>query len=103
MGQDSRCGEARRFLQKNGIPNFPTPEQAVSTFMYMYRYTQDLELLYQTPEELSEEPTNSAALKSILKQAYRQGQQVLGLADSLQFLEAYKIPTVKTLVAKTVR
>ncbi len=101
MGEDSRCGEARRFLQKNGIPTFPTPEQAVSTFMYMYRYTQDLELLYQTPEELPEEPTNSAILKSILKQAYSQGQQVLNLVDSLRFLASYKIPAVRTLVAAT--
>jgi acetyltransferase len=101
MGEDSRSGEARRFLQRNGIPTFPTPEQAVSAFMYMYRYTQDLELLYQTPEELTEESTNSAALKSILKQAYSQDQEVLGLCDSLRFLAAYKIPTIKTLVAST--
>ena len=101
MGQDSRCGEARRFLQRNGIPTFPTPEQAVSTFMYMYRYTQDLELLYQTPEELAEESTNSEALKSILKQSISQGQNVLGLCDSLRFLAAYKIPTLKTSVATT--
>jgi len=101
MGEDSRCGEARRFLQRNGIPTFPTPEQAVSTFMYMYRYTQDLELLYQTPEELSQEPTNSASLKSILRQAYSQGQEVLNLVDSLRFLASYKIPTVRTLVATT--
>jgi acetyltransferase len=101
MGEDSRCGDARRFLQRNGIPTFPSPEQAASTFMYMYRYTQGLELLYQTPEELSVEQTNSAALKSIIKQAYYQGSQVLGLTESLRFLEAYKIPVVKTLVAKT--
>ncbi len=101
MGHDSRCGNARRFLQKSGIPTFATPEQAVSTFMYMYRYTQGLELLYQTPEELSVEPTNSATLKSILEEAYDQGHQVVGLIESLRFLEAYKIPTVKTLVAKT--
>ncbi|HUK84798.1 MAG TPA: acetate--CoA ligase family protein, partial [Candidatus Acidoferrum sp.] len=100
MGQDSRCGEARRFLQKNGIPTFPTPEQAVSTFIYMYRYTQGLELLYQTPEELPEEPKNSAALKSILMDAFEQGNQVLNLSESLRFLEAYKIPAVKTLVAR---
>jgi acetyltransferase len=101
MGQDSRCGKARRFLQRHGIPTFPTPEQAVSTFMYMYQYTQGLELLYQTPEELSIEPTNSASLKSILRQAYCEGQQVLGLSESLHFLESYKIPTVQTLVANT--
>ena len=99
MGQGSRCGEARKFLRGHGLPTFSTPEEAVSTFMYMYRYTQGLELLYQTPEELTIEPANSAVLKSILKQAYYQGEQVLGLCDSLRFLEAYKIPTIKTLVA----
>jgi acetyltransferase len=67
----------------------------------MYRYTQGLELLYQTPEELYMEPANSAVLKSILKQAYCRGQQVLGLSESLRFLEAYKIPVIKTIVAKT--
>ncbi len=101
MGEDSRCRKARRFLRSHGIPTFPSPEQAVSTFMYMYRYTQDLELLYQTPEELQVEPANSAVLKSILKQAYCQERRVLGLSESLRFLEAYKIPTVKTVVART--
>ena len=101
MGADTRCREARRYLQSHGIPTFSSPEQAVSTFMYMYRYTQGLELLYQTPEELLVEPTNLAALKSILKQAYSQGRQVLSLCESLQFLAAYKIPLVKTMVANT--
>ena len=99
MGQGSRCGEARKFLRGHGLPTFQTPEEAVSTFIYMYRYTQGLELLYQTPEELTIEPANSAVLKSILRQAYYRGEQVLGLCDSLRFLEAYKIPTIKTLVA----
>ena len=103
MGGDYRCRKARRFLQSHGIPTFLTPEQAVSTFMYMYRYTQGLELLYQTPEELSVEPTDSAALKSILTTAHRKGQQVLGLVESLRFLEAYSIPSVKTLVARTAK
>ena len=103
MGGDYRCRKARRFLQSHGIPTFLTPEQAVSTFMYMYRYTQGLELLYQTPEELSVEPMDSAALKSILTSAHRKGQQVLGLVESLRFLEAYSIPSVKTLVARTAK
>lgn len=101
MGGDSRCRKARRFLQSHRIPTFLTPEQAVSTFVYMYQYTQGLELLYQTPEELVIEPSNSADLKSTLRQSIKQGKQVLGLVDSLRFLEAYNIPTVKTLVAKT--
>jgi acetyltransferase len=101
MGEDSRCRKARRILQRNGIPAFTTPEQAVSTFMYMYSYAQNLELLYQTPEELSVELALPTFLKEILRQAFCEGRQVLSLPESLRFLEAYKIQTVKTLIART--
>ncbi len=80
---------------------FNTPEQAVSTFMYMYSYTQNLELLYQTPEEFSIELTAPASLKAILKRVYCEGRQILTLPESLPFLDAYKIQTAKTLVART--
>jgi acetyltransferase len=100
IGEDE-CWRARRILRKNGIPTFTTAEQAVSTFMYMYRYTQNLELLYQTPEELSVETSNPASLKEILRRAFNEGREVLTLSESMQFLDAYKIPTIKTLVAKT--
>jgi acetyltransferase len=101
MSDVSSCREARRFLQKNGVPSFTTPEEAVSTFMYMYSYTRNLELLYQTPEELPVEQTNPASLKGILKQAFCEGRKVLSLPESMRFLEECKIPTVKTLVAQT--
>lgn len=100
LGEDG-CRVARRMLQKNRVPAFTTPEQAVSTFMYMYSYTQNLELLYQTPEELPIDFSIPAFLKEVLKKAFEEGRQVLNVYESLQFLEAYKIPTVKTLFAKT--
>ena len=90
MGQDLECRKALRLLHKSGVPTFPSPQQAVSTFMAMYHYTQGLELLYQTPEEISIEPSNSAALKSIIKHASSQANPLLSYADSLRFLEAYK-------------
>jgi acetyltransferase len=101
VGEDNRCRKARKILQRHGVPAFTTPEQAVSTFMYMYNYTQNLELLYQTPEELSVELAVPTFLKKILRQAFCEGRRVLSLPESLRFLEAYKIPTVKTLVAQT--
>jgi len=100
MGEDG-CREARRILRKNGIPAFTTPEQAVSTFMYMYSYTRNLELLYETPEELSVELSIPTFLKEVLGKASKEGMRVLNPSESLHFLEAYKIPTTKTLVAKT--
>jgi acetyltransferase len=98
---EDECSRARRILERNGIPAFRTPEQAVSTFMYMYSYTQNLELLYQTPEELPVELAIPSFLKEILGKAFGEGRQVLSQPESLQFLEAYRIPAIETLVAKT--
>jgi acetyltransferase len=100
MGEDG-CWKARRILQKNRIPAFPTPEQAVSTFIYMHSYTKNLELLYETPAELAIELTIPAFLKEALRRIADEGRKILNLAESLPFLEAYKIPTAKTLTAKT--
>ena len=101
MSDDSHCREARKVMQKNGVPAFTTPKEAVSTFMYMYNYIQNLELLYQTPKELIVEKTNPPYLKGILRRAFCEGRTVLSLLESMRFLEEYKIPTVKTLIART--
>jgi acetyltransferase len=94
--------EAREILRGNGIPTCPTPEQAVSTFMYTYQYARNLELLHETPEEL---PTDLLAdmshLKQILRRAGEEGRKILMEPESKEFLEAYGIPTAKTHVAKT--
>jgi acetyltransferase len=101
MGEDDRCRKARHILQGNGVPTFATPEEAVSTFMYMYDYSRNLELLYQTPEELPFQKPNLTSLKGTLRRAFCEGRQILTLPESISFLEAYKIPAVKTLVAQT--
>lgn len=95
------CSNARQILTQNSIPAFTTPEESISAFMNMYHYTENLELLYQTPEELSVEVSIPTFLKGILKNAFSEGLTVLSASDSLRFLEAYKIPTIRTLVAKT--
>ena len=72
-----------------------------SHFMYMYSYTRNLELLYQTPEEIEFNLDNPMRLKGVIRRAFCEGRHVLNLAESLCFLEAYQIPTVETYVAKT--
>ena len=100
MGEDS-CWKARKILRKNGIPAFTTPEQAVSTFIYMWSYAQNLELLYETPEELSIELSIPVFLREVLQKAFEEGRTVLTEPESKQFLQAYEIPTIKSVVAKT--
>jgi acetyltransferase len=67
----------------------------------MYVYTQNLELLYQTPEELSLGQINKTLLRGILRRAFCEGRTILSLPESMHFLEEYKIPTVKTVIART--
>jgi acetyltransferase len=101
MSEDERCREARRLLQRNGVPSFAVPEEAVSTFMHMYSYTQSMQLLYQTPKEVLVKPTNPAVLRGVLRRAFCEGRKILSLPESLRFLEEYKIPVATTVVART--
>ena len=46
-GETVRNG--RRIFSEAGIPSYETPEDAVKTYLGMYRYSRNLELLYETP------------------------------------------------------
>jgi len=95
--------EANQILKQNGIPTYSTPEQAVNTYMYMYQYKRNLELLYETPEELpvSRVPPRRP-LTVIMRNAAKENREILTEIEAKQLLEYYDIPVVKTLVAKTV-
>jgi acetyltransferase len=94
--------KANQILTENGVPTYSTPEQAVATYMYMYQYKRNLELLYETPIEL---PVDSVPPKqpllSIIRNALKEDRYTLTETESKKFLEYYNIPVVKTKVAKT--
>lgn len=101
MGEDS-VREARDLFHKNDIPTYPTPEEAVKTYMYMYRYRRNLDLLYQTPEEL---PVDFSPPKSHLKVIVRKAAKertALTQAELDRFLDAYDIPRAEGELAKSV-
>jgi acetyltransferase len=94
--------EANHIFTQNGIPTYYTPEQAVATFMYMYQYKRNLELLYETPAELpvdSVPPRRPIAV--IIRDAARENREILTEAETKQILDHYNIPVVKTLIART--
>ena len=99
MGEDS-VREAREIFRKNNIPTYSTPEEAVKTYMYMYRYRRNLDLLYETPEEL---PVDASPPKSHLKVMIRKAAQsrlALTQSEVDRFLDAYNIPRAKGSLAK---
>ena len=94
--------EANRILNENNVPTYSTPEQAIKTYMYMNQYKRNLELLYQTPEEL---PVSSAPTKRpitvVIREAAKENRENLTETEAKRLLENYNIPVVKTLSAKT--
>ncbi|MEM2110832.1 MAG: bifunctional acetate--CoA ligase family protein/GNAT family N-acetyltransferase [Candidatus Bathyarchaeia archaeon] len=100
---EEEVNEARNLLRKNRIPVYSTPEQAVATFMYMHQYARNLELLYETPEEIPISfPSDKTRLQKILETAAKEEREVLTEAESKGFLEVYGIPTAKAYVAKSI-
>lgn len=100
-GEDVR--RARELLQHNRIPAYASPENAVKTYNYMYRYARNLQLLYETPEELSlyQSPSKNH-LKAQIGRIVREGRSVLTEEESKGVLSNYGIPVIRTQVTKDV-
>ncbi len=95
--------EANSILNANNIPTYTTPEQAVKTYMAMYHYQRNVELLYETPEEL---PVDAAPPKRpvmvILRNAAMEGREILTEDEAKKILKYYNFPVVRTEVANNV-
>ncbi|MGD8565851.1 MAG: bifunctional acetate--CoA ligase family protein/GNAT family N-acetyltransferase [Candidatus Bathyarchaeota archaeon] len=95
--------EVTQILTENKVPTFTTPEQAVKAYMYMYQYKRNLELLYETPEEL---PAGSASPKyplfTLIKEITSENRELLTEEEAKIILEYCGIPTIQTLVARTI-
>jgi acetyltransferase len=95
--------EANGILNANNIPTYSTPEQAIRTYMAMYHYQKNIELLYETPEEL---PVDAVPPKRpvnvILRNAALEGREVLTEDEAKKILKYYNFPVIKTEVANNV-
>jgi acetyltransferase len=86
------------------VPTFKYPDRAARAFCYMWRYTENLRTLYETPalapvsEDIEIARQRAGALLEGVRQ---QGRTILTEFESKQFLAAYGIPTVETLIATT--
>jgi acetyltransferase len=100
-GQDIAAGES--ILNKAGIPTFMYPDTAAEAFAYMWKFTDNLQALYQTVSL----PHNDAssidreAASAIIRDARRSGRLLLTEAESKALLAAYGVPTVPTFIAAT--
>jgi len=92
MGNEE-VAKARQLFHENRIPAYDFPEEAVKTYLYMYQYARNLEMLYETPEDLPLElGTPKNYLKILARKSIRAGQALLSEEDSKKFLDTYGIP-----------
>jgi acetyltransferase len=95
-GSDVQAGE--EILNRVGIPTFPYPDTAARVFDYMWRYTDSLRALYETPSLPA--PREGAAGREtgarIIGAARRARREILTELESKELLAAYGIPTVAT-------
>ena len=93
----------REILTSAGIPVFGYPDTAAGMFDYMWRYSENLRSLYETPSltafDSERQASNRSKADQIISRARKAGRTLLSEFESKQLLEAYGIPTVKTCVA----
>ena len=91
--------EANSILNSNNIPTYSTPEQAIKTYMTMYQYKCNVELLYETPEEL---PVDIAPPKRpimmILRAVAMENRELLTEDEAKKLLKYYNFPMAPTAV-----
>ena len=92
----------RDLLNKNNVPTYNTPEEAVESYMYLYRYVRNLELLFQTPEErqVVYHKEKQEKLEQIIKKAKEEKRTLLSESEAKEFIETYEIKTTKPILAK---
>jgi len=101
---DEEVAKARQLFYENKIPTYEFPEEAIKTYLYMYQYARNLEMLYETPEDLPLDiavPKNH--LKTLIRKAAREGRTFLSEEESKKFLATYTISATTPYVAKNAK
>src|ERR1017187_4446913 len=102
MGADI-VAKGEDILNAAQIPTFKYPDRAAKSFYYMWRYSENLRQLYETPasaEDTHGEIDREKAA-AIITEVRKSGRTILTEFESKKLLAAYGIPTVETHIALT--
>lgn len=101
-GQLVAAGEA--ILNEANIPTLPYPDTAARLFNYMWRYSDNLRAIYETPmlpATQPGEPSRRSTAQEIIDAARQAGRTILTETESKAILAAYDIPTIPMHIAAT--
>lgn len=105
MGGES-VSEGSKILSAANIPVFEYPDDAAKTFAMMWKYSQNLQILYETPEvgipeSFDQEESQAKQVDRLLESVQKSGRTLLTEEESKQLLNFYRIPVVETLAASS--
>jgi acetyltransferase len=98
----ARMQLAANVLNEAKIPTFEYPDDAARSFASMWRYSSNLQALYEAPEFTGELPQDGPRrVASIIAEAQRNNRTVLTEYESKQILAAYELPVTPSLIANS--
>jgi acetyltransferase len=91
-----------RLLNDAGVPTYPTPERAVKAFMTLVSYARNLEILYETPKDVSVNlPADRAEVRARFTELFGRSGDILPESVSKDLLASYGIPVTRPEPART--
>ncbi|MCW7540896.1 bifunctional acetate--CoA ligase family protein/GNAT family N-acetyltransferase [Aquabacterium sp. A7-Y] len=94
---DTAVATARHNFVSAGVPDYPTPEDAVRAFGLLRTYRHNQDTLLQAPAASESPPPDVAAARAIFASAEARGREWLTAQEAKQVLSAYGVPVVPTL------
>lgn len=88
-------------LDNANIPTFEYPDAAARAFCAMWRYSRNLDALYETPSLSETADIDRKAAEKTIAAVHASGRTLLTEAESKKILAAYGIPVVQTRIAKS--
>lgn len=95
---EATAQEARSRFVEAGIATYATPREAVQGFIHLVRYQRNQQLLLEVPAAVDlDHRIDRARAREILANTLAQGRDWLTEPEAKEVLEAYAIPTVRTV------
>lgn len=93
----------RALLNAAGVPTYDYPDTAARAFALMWRHTDNLRALYETPPSTRHADRARAGVEvdALLATVLARGRTLLTEAEAKAVLAAYEIPVVPTFTART--
>ena len=95
----AQVAAAEEILNRGDIPTFPYPDTAARAFQYMWKFSENLRAIYETPSLAGESEPDVSRASVLIEQARSASRTLLTETESKELLEAYGIPVARATPA----